>query len=328
MGFDENARRAYAHFDTRVSYAAVKHQVENPDWVAKHGFFPLIAKTVVNKKYDGRDSKQKEREVAYASHVDRCVYQRYSFLLNLHYNVVAKKRSFNNASIAYRTNLGKSNIDFAMDAFQKMLECGECWVFVADFKDFFPSLDHALLKKRLALLFDDGCIPDDYYRVFKSVIHWSQWDIANLMKHNGLHPKKKSSLKRFNKLDIALSRPEFKKLVKSSVERPWLGKDAGIPQGLPVSGVLANVYMIEFDERMTELAKDASGAYMRYSDDVVLIAPCHEDFASCLDSLFDLCKSHALDISQDKTSSYHVRGGDVYGYVSPYQTGGYSEVKA
>ena len=46
MGFDEYAVKPYAHFDRRVSYARVKRLVEDPEYVAHHGFLPLISKEI------------------------------------------------------------------------------------------------------------------------------------------------------------------------------------------------------------------------------------------------------------------------------------------
>ena len=45
----------------------------------------------------------------------------------------------------------------------------------------------------------------------------------------------------------------------------------GIPQGNPLSGVLANVYAIDFDSELSNLAKCYNGMYQRYSDDFILV---------------------------------------------------------
>ena len=64
--------------------------------------------------------------------------------------------------------------------------------------------------------------------------------------------------------------------------RPWKDRAEGIPQGLPVSGVLANIYMLEFDEIINAAVKRVGGLNLRYSDDFILICPTSEGFRSSI----------------------------------------------
>ena len=50
-------------------------------------------------------------------------------------------------------------------------------------------------------------------------------------------------------------------------------KDYGIPQGSPISGVFANVYLIHFDQEIQKLCQKVGGFYRRYSDDFIIIFP-------------------------------------------------------
>jgi len=45
----------------------------------------------------------------------------------------------------------------------------------------------------------------------------------------------------------------------------------GIPQGNSLSGVLANIYAIDFDRSLAELSKEFDGFYQRYSDDFIIV---------------------------------------------------------
>lgn len=47
----------------------------------------------------------------------------------------------------------------------------------------------------------------------------------------------------------------------------------GIPQGSPISDLLANLYMIDFDNEMNQFLASKGGAYYRYSDDILIILP-------------------------------------------------------
>ena len=47
----------------------------------------------------------------------------------------------------------------------------------------------------------------------------------------------------------------------------------GIPQGAPISDLLANAYLLEFDVELADYATDRGGRYWRYSDDLALVLP-------------------------------------------------------
>lgn len=49
----------------------------------------------------------------------------------------------------------------------------------------------------------------------------------------------------------------------------------GIPQGTTVSEILANIYMIVFDEFVANLIENYHGLYRRYSDDFIIVIPGH-----------------------------------------------------
>lgn len=47
----------------------------------------------------------------------------------------------------------------------------------------------------------------------------------------------------------------------------------GILQGTAVSAILANIYMIAFDEFVANLIENYHGLYRRYSDDFIIVIP-------------------------------------------------------
>ena len=307
MSFDENKIPGNAHFDYRVSYAQVRDSVEDPAWVARHGFLPLISEIIVEKKFDGTKRKIKEREVAYASHLDKCIYHHYAKLLNDRYNELAGQFGINKATVAYRTNLGKCNIDFALEAFSKMMDLESGYVLVADFKSFFPSLSHAIAKRQLRKVFADGKIPPDYYNVFKSVIHWAQWDKEKLMVANGIDPKRRHADAALNKLRLALARDVFRANVATEVEKPWQATGTGFPQGVSICGVLSNIFMMDFDATLTRFVTGRNGMYMRYCDDIIMVLPDRDAFRESCSLLFEQAKEYELTVEKDKTSCYLVQ---------------------
>jgi hypothetical protein len=46
-----------------------------------------------------------------------------------------------------------------------------------------------------------------------------------------------------------------------------------VPQGAPISDLIANFYLLDFDVVMAGYARSRGGRYMRYSDDILLILP-------------------------------------------------------
>ncbi len=307
--------RTYAHFDRRVSLDQCADKVTNPEYVSKHSFFPLIENDQRRMKKDECGNIIKRpRPIRYAAHFDSCIYRYYSAQLNLRYNERAERCGFDASAIAYRNNhLGMSNIQYASRAFDYIRRAGKCWVLTSDFSDFFESLEHRYLKKQLRTFFPDG-IPADYYRVFKAATRYSVVDIRHLLKWHGL-PYSRTGVARLNRKFTVIPQEEFKDFVKKHVEKPWesgghIGK--GVPQGLPVSGVLANIYMMGFDEKMAGLAREHGALYMRYSDDLIVACASKDGYGLLVEEAAKLRSDiPGLDIQKNKTAEYSFSGGGV-----------------
>ena len=311
-----NTVKNYAHFDYRTSFSSKIDSITDPNFVSHYSFYPLIKKELRRIKHKNGIKDKDPRKVSYSAHLDRCIYQYYSFLLNEKYNRLALSNGFNNSAIAYRTNLkGHSNCSFAYIAFSFIRALRNCYILISDFKHFFETLNHKYLKQELSKLFVDRLIPNDYYRVFKSATKYSLWDIRDLLAFHDL-PYSKTGVKRLNQHKKVLASNEFKSLVKGSIKQPWKDKNnglKGIPQGLPISGILANIYMIDFDTIMTMFAKESNGLYMRYSDDLVLICPTRQNLINGKQLIEDLCGNTIpnLAMHSDKTHYYRVQDNEI-----------------
>lgn len=150
------AGKRYAHLDERTSLGdyRTRSKVSNPSWVAKHGFMPLISYEIKRSKFSrkGRNAERKvksPRIIRYCSHMDRCIYQRYAFLLGEAHDCYAIEAGIDGSAIAYRSGKAKSTIDYAKSAFDFLVSAGECVVLVADFESFFENVDHKVLKRAL-----------------------------------------------------------------------------------------------------------------------------------------------------------------------------------
>lgn len=266
-------KRYYAHFDTKVSLNQVWNYINDPRRVASHGFYPFINYTLSFLKFHKESenkTKLKTREICYSAHIDRYIYQYYSYKLNRIYNMRVKKDNIENSVIAYRDNLHKNNIHFAKKAIDFIKNQEECYIIIGDFTKFFDSLDHRYLKEMLCDLLGSKQLPPDYYTVFKNITKYSTWKLEDLLQLNGLKNKRKD-IEVFNKLERAISPERFKELKKKFVTPNRDGY--GIPQGSAISAVLSNIYMLHFDKSINDYIVKNDGLYMRYSDDFIIILP-------------------------------------------------------
>ena len=73
------------------------------------------------------------------------------------------------------------------------------------------------------------------------------------------------TFKEFNKKDIALTPDEFRKF-KNGHLKSNKNKSYGIPQGSPISSILSNIYMIEFDKEMNDSMQAITDISFKNSD--------------------------------------------------------------
>ena len=134
--------RIYKHIDKVIKakdLVKVKRKIENKNYIIHHGFYPFISYTINFNKYikikdeNNRiyyQRKPKPRPIKYASHIDRCIYQWYSYKINNAYNDYCDRNDLNTCVIAYRTCLkGQTNIEFAKKAFDFIKRNQSCYVF-------------------------------------------------------------------------------------------------------------------------------------------------------------------------------------------------------
>ena len=272
----KKSRKHYAHFDYRTSLADKWEYISDPDSVAKHSFYPFIHYKQEFDKYNPatKKKKPKSREICYAAHIDSCIYQYYSFLLNELYNQRVGQDDISDVPVAYRTDLGKNNIHFAKAAMDFVRQCKSCYVMIGDFTSFFDNLDHQYLKMRWCDLLGSQFLPPDHYAVFKNITKYSRWEREDLLTLNQLK-NTSAGIRELNSKTKALTDAQFHNN-KSHIQRN--DKSYGIPQGSPISATLANVYMLDADKQIAELVRKHNGFYMRYSDDFMIILPISKNY--------------------------------------------------
>ena len=309
-----NDTKPYAHFDLRVSLSmpSIRKYVMDRTKIVTHSFYPFIHFEKKNSRY-GKKGPKKPRELYYCSHLDRCVYQRYAFLLNYQYSIWACENNIDDVAIAYRDNLGKNNIDFAKDAFDAIRSFPQCFIFVGDFTNFFDNLEHQYLKKMMCEVLGVERLPQDYFSVFKNITRFSSWDWKDIVKAAGENIAERGVRKKINSKETLLTKEQFQKN-KKDIKKNISG--VGVPQGSPISAVLSNIYMIKFDKDIKRYVTSKGGIYMRYSDDFIIVLPYERDaeiadFTSYIFSYVESMKG-LIDLQKEKTSCYTYKDEVIY----------------
>jgi len=264
--------RKYLHFDRPIGRKKAVAFVTNPSHVTSHAFYPFIRFKITTKKVQvGSDKKicykKKERPIMVASHIDSHIYAYYAGKLHILYEKVVFNAGLHNCVLAFRS-LGKSNINFAKDAFDSIKSTGNCTVFCTDIESFFDKLDHTYLKKRWMDLYVSNSLPEDVYRIFKSLTRYAYTDREslyqrfNISKNNPRHDRYR-----------ICSPSEFRSVVRTEKFILKNNEKHGIPQGSPISALLSNIYMLKFDQELNNMIKIIGGRYFRYCDDLLIIIP-------------------------------------------------------
>lgn len=271
-------RKPYRHFDAPLSFEKALTIVSNPQEIAKHSFYPFLTYTQAERKLKRTKLKnkptQKERPIRYAAHVDGYIYAYYAKKLTELYEQALLKEGLGNCILAYRKGIG-SNIEFARCAIEEIKKRKNCVAMTCDISSFYEKLDHAHLKKQWCNLINCEQLPEDHYKIFKSITHYSFVNEAACYKVLGIDGSKKNI-----KRSRLCSPLEFRGKIRNGglIEKPFSKSEmrVGIPQGTSISPCLSNIYMLPFDIRMGKAANKIGGYYRRYSDDIIWI--CDEKY--------------------------------------------------
>lgn len=284
----------------------------------------------VNKKTGRTERSTKIRPLHYASHFDFLIYAYYADILKEHYEKTLKKNPLlDKAILAYRSipvseteTQGKSNIHFAKETFEEIEQHfnknGETAVLTLDLKSFFSSLAHDYLYESWCRLLETNKLPPDHLNVFKAATRFSYvlYDDLRKGKNNNFDEahlaeiRKKHGFKAF-----FATNEEMRKTIKEGnlpifknpfqrVNKKGEKEMVGIPQGLPLSAILSNIYLLEFDQAIiNRWVRSEKIIYRRYSDDILIICPPNK-----LDILYKeiqkLIKHYQVDLSSDKTERF------------------------
>ncbi|PGO95881.1 hypothetical protein CN996_28275 [Bacillus cereus] len=184
-----------------------------------------------------------------------------------------------NVSFAYRE--GKS-APMAAKYLYKYIREGYTYVFDADIQKFFDTIPHNLLNQKVAGFLDgkDTLI----YTYLKRFISVDRVEQDSYIKF-----KEKENI--------------FKRKKPRTTKEPYITKRIeGIPQGGVFSGIIANIYMHEFDQWVIEdLGTRYQIKYIRYADDFLILYKNQKDAEDIKVQVDNKIRQLGLRINWDKT---------------------------
>lgn len=262
--------RRYLHFDKPILSLTknIWRKITNGKNIETHSFFPLLYSPQRNRIYKKdpitktKKVQWKDRPINYPSHYDSLIYSWYTHQIEHFYEEKIKEANLGESVIAYRKQ-GKSNLDFALEVINFIKTLPECTTLALDIKGFYDNLDSSTLKRVWKNNFNLKDLPKDHYAVFKSITQYSYVRAREIRK---LKKTAKESKTKF-----ILNGGTLKWLREN--DKIKQKKNAGIPQGTPISCALSNLYMLNFDKAVSKKVFELKGLYRRYSDDILIICP-------------------------------------------------------
>lgn len=197
-------------------------------------------------------------------------------------------------SVAYRR--GKSAHHAIQGIWHSYREDGYEYALDADIQKFFDKINHAYLMQKVdGLLVEPGQAAED---VIERQLIWRYIRTPFVPYDTYRHMSSKQWRKHFME-----NRPE---VPQEQLE----GERLGIPQGGVLSGMLANLYLHEFDLWvMDELGRDFDLRYFRYADDFVVLTKSREDAEAIADPISEKLDAMHLamhPLGSDKTRIAHI----------------------
>lgn len=292
----------YPHFDAPISLNEIENIVKSPIRVAQNPFYPFLRYfdewQPFRSQPDGKPDK-KSRPIRYASRRDAYVFAYYRHLLSQPYERRLDELGISECPIAYRhipfkvsRGGGKCNIDFAKDAFDGIERLGNCVAIALDIEKYFERLDHSKIYSLWCELLGVERLPRDHHAVFKNITQYRYVDQKEAYRRLGFltlrekdgqwvegytipfrkMPKQLCTTKEFQQ-KICGNDPTLPSIIKKNED------GFGIPQGAPISDLIANFYLMYFDKDVADYVRQLGGCYMRYSDDILLILPGNHEVA-------------------------------------------------
>lgn len=326
----------YPHFDAPLSIQNATSLALDPVRVAQNAFYPFLRYDESWQPFRSTNEnnlekpKKKTRPISYCARRDAYIFMRYRDILAQSYEIKLREYGIEDVPIAYRKipksktkTSGKCNIDFAKDVFDEVKSKKNVVVIALDITKYFDNLDHAQIERIWQNLLGVDQLPPDHAAVFKAITKYGFVYAKDAYRRLGYfghigegRNRREGYLQQKSKIPKQLSSPrDFRDKIlggdpnlPSLLKRNW--KPRGIPQGSPISDVIANFYLLEYDREMARFARRHGGSYRRYSDDILFILPSGSiDYADAARHAMERirCYGDHLVIKDSKTSVVEFR---------------------
>jgi RNA-directed DNA polymerase len=341
-------KKGYLHLDNRIWFPEQLDEIKRTissellevnstsGKLEYHSFYPFIKILVKTPRYryqfeEGHyDLETKIRPICFAAHKDSLIMSYYSFYLTKVYEDYIKKEKFDDVVLAYRSDLGKCNIQFAKEAFDIVKSRKECTAIALDISGYFDHIDHKILLNQWQKVLKKK-LPEDQYRLYKVLTKYSYINQASfLKKYKGL--KKRGERMCASLMDYLPGNginKKFKRLkednlvVTNDKMNVQTNRHCGIPQGSPISALLSNIYMLAFDNQMKVKSDREGFVYRRYCDDLLIIC----DTAKAVELLDFITKKisseYFLTINKKKAEVIDFKKnskGNIRGFRRPFSS--------
>jgi len=236
-----------------------------------------LKKNRVKRREDGSlEADPKIRPIFYAAHRDAAVYFYYAETMTTLYESMLGRLGISDCVTAFRRSGGRCNIHFAHEVFQEIARHTQCTVHTFDVKSFFDNLDHKILKRLWMRLVGSTGLPADHYAIYKSITRYSYVDRDAAFQVFGINLRDRGAFKRRYICDVDEFRERIRDagLIRRHLDpNTGIWETKGIPQGSPISALLSNLYMVDFDTAVSAAVRSCGGMYRRYCDDIICVVP-------------------------------------------------------
>ncbi|RZK25719.1 MAG: hypothetical protein EOO43_04780 [Flavobacterium sp.] len=340
--------KKYLHFDDRLKFSDIEDKLRlllsgSKKNVSNYRFLPHVKILLKTPRYkyqsedDSYSLETKIRPITFASHFDSFIYAFYAFAIGRLYEAYIKEKGFDDCVLAYRSDLnGDCNIQFAKKAFDAIQDFStknksNCVAIALDIRGYFDTINHHLLKEKWCKVIGESELPKDQYSIYRQLTNYTYCTKKGLLRHFGIKTDENlrnlltvmpatvtgsSVTDKFNYLrskNLIVKNKSYKGVHDS--------ESKGIPQGSPISALLSNIYLIDFDKWLYELCKKSGGHYLRYCDDILIITTTRRA-KHLIERIGDVIKdAYKLDI-QTKKSDIILFCEDETGRIRSYDVNG------
>ncbi len=201
-------KKGYLHLDHRFWFPKKSEEIkdilknnlliQNPSTSLKeyYSFSPFLKIITKTPRYRYQfeegyyDLETKKRPICFAAHKDSLILGFYSFALTKTYEAFIKANFFDDVVLAYRSDLGKCNIQFSKEVFDHIKVRKECSVIALDIKGYFDHIDHQILLSKWQKVIG-GKLPQDQLRIYKIITGYSYITSSSLLrKYKGPRKRK------------------------------------------------------------------------------------------------------------------------------------------